>query len=87
MTVKQQIHDLVEALPDDSPLLLEVRETLRMNRALAEAMDDIREKTLKIGLSGAGAVEYIGNPKVTQQISGAGRVKRRDASDAAHIVA
>jgi hypothetical protein len=45
------------------------------------------EKTLRIGLSGAGAVEYIGNPKVTQQISGAGRVKRRDASDAAHIVA
>jgi hypothetical protein len=45
------------------------------------------EKTLKIGLSGAGAVEYIGNPKVTQQIRGAGRVKRRDASDAAHIVA
>ena len=45
------------------------------------------EKTLKIGLSGAGAVEYIGNPKVTQQISGAGRVKRRNASDAAHIVA
>lgn len=45
------------------------------------------EKTLKIGLSGAGAVEYIGNPKVTQEISGAGRVKRRDASDAVHVIA
>jgi hypothetical protein len=45
------------------------------------------EKTLKIGLSGAGAVEYIGNPKVTQQVSGAGRVKRRDASDSVQILA
>jgi hypothetical protein len=39
------------------------------------------EKTLKIGLSGAGSIEYIGDPKVTQSISGAGRVKRRDASE------
>ena len=39
-------------------------------------------RTLKIGLSGAGSVEYLGNPKVTQQVSGAGRVKRRDAADA-----
>jgi hypothetical protein len=39
------------------------------------------EKTLGIGLSGAGSVEYLGNPRVTQQISGAGRVKRRDAVD------
>ena len=45
------------------------------------------EKTLKIGLSGAGSVEYIGDPKVTQQISGAGRVKRRDAADAVRIIA
>ena len=47
------------------------------------------DKTLKIGLSGAGVVEYIGDPKVTQQISGAGRVKRRDASgpDSLRIVA
>lgn len=45
------------------------------------------EKTLKVGLSGAGAVEYIGNPKVTQQISGAGRVKRRDAAHSMRIVA
>jgi hypothetical protein len=29
--------------PDDSPLLVEVRETLRMNRALGEALDDVRE--------------------------------------------
>ena len=43
MTLKQQIHDLVEDLPDDSPLLVEVRETLRMNHAIGEAMDDVRE--------------------------------------------
>ena len=45
------------------------------------------EKTLKVALSGAGAVEYIGNPKVTQQVSGVGRVKRRDASESARVVA
>ena len=43
MTLKQQIHDLVEGLPDDSPLLIEVRETLRMNRAIGEALADVRE--------------------------------------------
>jgi hypothetical protein len=37
------------------------------------------EKSLDVGLSGAGSVEYLGNPKVTEQISGVGRVKRRDA--------
>jgi hypothetical protein len=42
MTLKQQIHDLVDDLPDDSPLLVEVRETLRLNRAIEEAMDDLR---------------------------------------------
>ena len=43
MTLKQQIHDLVDELPDDSPLLAEVREALRMNRAIGEAMEDVRE--------------------------------------------
>jgi len=43
------------------------------------------EKTLKIGLSGAGSVEYIGDPKVSQSISGAGRVKRRDASESVRV--
>jgi len=46
VTLKQQIHELVEALPDDSPLLVEVRETLRMNQALGEAMDDLREQRI-----------------------------------------
>ncbi len=43
MTLKQQIHNLVDELPDDSPLLVEVRETLRMKRALGEALADVRE--------------------------------------------
>jgi hypothetical protein len=41
MTLKQHIHELVDGLPDDSPLLVEVRETLRMNQALREAIADI----------------------------------------------
>ena len=42
-TLKQQIHDLVDELPDDSPLLVEVRETLRMNHAIGETREDVRE--------------------------------------------
>ena len=43
MTPKQNVYALVEALPDDSPLLRDVTDVLRLNRALDEAMDDIRE--------------------------------------------
>lgn len=43
VTLKQHIHELVDKLPDNSPLLIKVRETLRMNRALSEASDDMRE--------------------------------------------
>jgi hypothetical protein len=51
MTLKQQVHDLVEELPDNSPLelpdnsplLVEVRETLRMNQAIGEALEDVCE--------------------------------------------
>jgi len=38
------------------------------------------EKTLRIVLSGAGSVEYLGNPEVTQEITGVGRVSRRAAA-------
>ena len=31
-------------------------------------------------ISGAGSVEYLGNPQVTQRISGAGSVRKRDAA-------
>lgn len=37
-------------------------------------------KTLKIAIAGAGSVEYIGDPKVTQDISGVGKVRRREAA-------
>jgi putative autotransporter adhesin-like protein len=37
-------------------------------------------KTLKIAIAGAGTVEYIGDPKVSQEISGVGRVRRREAA-------
>ena len=43
MTVKQQIHHLVDELPDDSPLLIEVREALRINHVIGEAMEDVRD--------------------------------------------
>lgn len=38
------------------------------------------EKILRVSLSGAATVEYIGNPQVTEEISGVGRIRRRDAS-------
>ena len=41
-------------------------------------------KTLKIAIAGAGTVEYIGDPKVTQEISGVGRVRRREAAREAY---
>ena len=43
MTLEQQIHDIVEVLPDNSLVLADVRETLRMNRAIGEAVDDLCE--------------------------------------------
>ncbi|HEY3902240.1 MAG TPA: hypothetical protein VGM54_26740 [Chthoniobacter sp.] len=43
MTLKQHIHEMVDDLPDDSPVLFELRETLRMNQALKEAVADIDE--------------------------------------------
>jgi hypothetical protein len=42
MTLKEQIHELVDVMPDDSPVLLELREQLRLNQALVEAMEDVR---------------------------------------------
>jgi hypothetical protein len=43
MTLKQQIHGLVDELPDNSPVLVEVREALRINHAIGEAMEDVRK--------------------------------------------
>jgi len=38
------------------------------------------EKTLDLDLSGAATVEYVGDPKINRQVSGVGRVKRRDST-------
>jgi len=43
VVLKQNIHALVDELPDDSPVLVEVNETLRLNRAIGEALEDSRE--------------------------------------------
>jgi hypothetical protein len=59
MTVKQQIHDLVDELPDDSPLLIEVREALQMNHAIGEAMEDVRDSRTY------GAEDFIGESAAT----------------------
>lgn len=39
-------------------------------------------KRLQIRSSGAGSVEYVGDPQVIKEISGVGRVRRHSASDA-----
>jgi hypothetical protein len=37
------LHKLVDQRPEDSPPLADVNETLRMNRAIGEAVEDIAE--------------------------------------------
>ena len=39
------------------------------------------DETLAVSLSGAASVEYLGNPRLTESVSGVGRVKRREARD------
>jgi hypothetical protein len=38
------------------------------------------EQTLRADISGAGLIEYAGNPEVTEQVSGIGRVKRLEST-------
>lgn len=38
-------------------------------------------KTLAIDLSGAGSVEYLGDPAITQRVGGTGKVKRRSSEE------
>lgn len=40
-------------------------------------------RVLDVAISGAGSVDYVGDPKVTRDISGAGTIKRRSAIDPA----
>jgi len=37
------------------------------------------ERTLRASISGAGVIEYVGDPQVTEHVSGIGRVKRRES--------
>lgn len=41
--------------------------------------------TLGASISGAGVVEYVGNPEVTEHVSGIGRVKRREPERASGV--
>ena len=40
------------------------------------------EKTLRVSLSGAGSVEYYGNPELHKSVSGIGSIKRREGTPA-----
>jgi len=39
-------------------------------------------RTLDASISGAGIIEYVGNPTVTEHVSGVGRVRRREPANA-----
>jgi Putative auto-transporter adhesin, head GIN domain len=57
-----------------------VSETARVSVSGAAKVFVNAAKTLKVSISGAGSVDYLGDPKVTQDISGMGRVKRRESA-------
>jgi len=42
MSVKETIHKWVDSIPDDAPGLLELYEEARLNLAIAEAEEDVR---------------------------------------------
>lgn len=41
MTLKEEVHAMVQALPENSKSLVSVREKLRLDCALAEAFNDV----------------------------------------------
>src|SRR6185437_13069443 len=43
------------------------------------------ERTLRANISGAGVIEYAGDPVVTEHVSGIGRVKRREPERASGL--
>jgi hypothetical protein len=43
MTVKQEVLELIDEMPDDSASLRELRESLRMSKAITDAREDIRQ--------------------------------------------
>lgn len=42
MSLKEEIHELVDELPEDSLSLREIRETLRLDKAIDAAKEDFR---------------------------------------------
>ena len=40
MSLRQQVHHLIDELPADSPLLAEIREIMRRNHLLDEALEE-----------------------------------------------
>jgi hypothetical protein len=38
------------------------------------------ERTLRASISGAGLIEYVGDPEVTERVSGVGRVRRHESA-------
>ena len=42
MTLKQQALQMVDELPEDSPVLAEVIEAVRLNQGLGEALTDVQ---------------------------------------------
>jgi hypothetical protein len=45
------------------------------------------DRTLRASISGAGVIEYAGNPTVTEHVSGIGRVKRREPQTTPNVTA
>ncbi len=45
------------------------------------------ERTLRASISGAGNIEDIGDPAVTEHVSGLGRVKRRESNPGGRVAA
>lgn len=43
------------------------------------------ERTLRADISGAGVIEYVGDPVVSQHVSGLGRVRRRQPSEVSSL--
>ena len=41
MTLKERAHKLIDAMPDDSPSLQEICESLALKKAIQEGLDDV----------------------------------------------
>jgi hypothetical protein len=41
-SLKEEVHQLIDKMPDDSQYLRDLLETLRLNQAIAEAQEDVK---------------------------------------------